>query len=43
MLDILLYVKTPFLHYKKVVFERQKPYFCIAKTILLNGDYVTYR
>lgn len=38
MLDILLYVKTPFLHYKKVVFERQKPYFCIAKRGFLKNN-----
>ena len=38
MLDILLYVKTPFLHYKKVVFERQKPYFCIAKRWFLKNN-----
>ena len=38
MLDILLYVKTPFLHYKKGVFERQKPYFCIAKRGFLKNN-----
>lgn len=38
MLDILLYVKTPFLHYKNVVFERQKPYFCIAKRGFLKNN-----
>jgi len=38
MLDILLYVKTPFLHYKKVVFECQKPYFCIAKRGFLKNN-----
>ena len=29
MLDILLYVKTPFLHYKKVVFKKQQ-YCCVC-------------
>ena len=38
MLDILLYVKTPFLHYEKGVFERQKPYFCIAKRGFLQNN-----
>ena len=38
MLDILLYVKTPFLYYKKGVFERQKPYFCIAKRGFLKNN-----
>ena len=38
MLDILLYVKTPFLHYKKGVFERQKPYFYIAKRGFLQNN-----
>ena len=38
MLDILLYVKTPFLHYEKVVFECQKPYFCIAKRGFLKNN-----
>ena len=38
MLDILLYVKTLFLHYEKGVFERQEPYFCIAKRGFLQNN-----